>query len=102
MLWPFRDQAVDPAVADPCAPSSAWTPGGDQPVLSCTLVRDDRYLRRTEGWQELARSDADVRVGVMGPPGVPLTVLEEALAAARPMTDDEYATWLDEGPTPGW
>ncbi|MGY2065533.1 hypothetical protein [Blastococcus sp. SYSU DS0619] len=101
-VWLFRDDPVDPAASDPCAATSLWTPGGDQPMTSCTAVRDGVWLRTTDGWQELARHDADVRVGATAGPEVPVPVLEQALAAARPMTDEEYATWLDEGLTPGW
>ncbi|NEK87729.1 hypothetical protein GCU60_18480 [Blastococcus saxobsidens] len=102
VLWLFRDQPVDPATSDPCAAFSLWTPGGDQPITSCTQVGDGAWLRGTGSWQELARFDADVRVGVTADPGVERAVLEAALDAARPMTDAEYETWLDEGMTPGW
>ncbi|MGY1885792.1 hypothetical protein ACI799_10880 [Blastococcus sp. SYSU DS0753] len=102
VLWLFRAQPVDPAAADPCAATSLWTPGGDQPMTSCTALGDGRWLRSSGYWQELVRFDPDVRIGVTADPVVALPVLEAALAAARPMTEDEYETWLDEGLTPGW
>jgi hypothetical protein len=102
VLWVFRDQAVEPTASDPCAASSLWTPGGDQPMTSCVRVGDATWLRTSQGWQELARYDAGVRVGVTADPGVDRAVLDDALAAARPMTDGEYDTWLEEGLTPGW
>jgi len=102
VLWLFRDQAVDPAAADPCAQFSFWTPGGDHPMTSCAPLGDRTWLRSSGIWQELTRYDGDVRVGVTADPGVDVAVLEEALSAARPMTDDEYRTWLEEGLTPGW
>jgi hypothetical protein len=102
VLWLFRDQPVDPAASDPCAAFSLWTPGGDQPITSCAQVGDGLWLRGTGYWQELARFDADVRVGVSADPSVDRAVLEAALDAARPMTDAEYDTWLEEGLTPGW
>ncbi|WP_166533586.1 hypothetical protein [Blastococcus xanthinilyticus] len=101
VLWLFRDDPVNTAAADPCAATSLWTPDGDQPMTSCGIVRDGVWLRASAGWQELARYEADVRVGVTAAPEVPVPVLEQALAAARPMTDDAYAVWLDEGLTPG-
>jgi hypothetical protein len=102
VLWLFRDQPVDPATSDPCAVFSLGTPGGDQPMTSCTALGDGRWLRSSGYWQELVFFDRDVRVGVTADPVVALPVLEQALAAARPMTDDEYEVWLDEGLTPGW
>ncbi|WP_139228902.1 hypothetical protein [Blastococcus tunisiensis] len=101
-LWLFRDRAVDPGLPDPCAAFSFWTPGGDQPLTACTPLGDGRWLRTSETWQELTRLAPEVRTGVSAAPTVPLPVLEAALAAARPMTDAEYDTWLEEGLTPGW
>ncbi|MCF6745135.1 hypothetical protein E9529_12790 [Blastococcus sp. KM273128] len=101
-LWLFRDDPVDPAAADPCAVPSLRTPDGDQPVIACRSVRDGVWLRETDGWQELTRYGTDVRVGVAAPAAVAVPVLEEALAAARPMTGAEYESWLEEGLTPGW
>lgn len=98
----FRDRAVDPDESDPCAAFSFYTPAGDNPTTACRRVGDRLWWRSTGSWQELARHDSDVRVGVMAQPGVPLEALEAALSAARPMTDDEYERWLDEGLTPGW
>ncbi|MCA0144434.1 hypothetical protein [Blastococcus sp. LR1] len=98
----FRDLALDPAESDPCAAPFVRTPAGDATVTSCVQVRDGLYLRTADSGQELVRHDADVRIGVVAGPDVPVAVLEETLASARPMTDDEYETWLDEGMTPGW
>ncbi|WP_116449896.1 hypothetical protein [Blastococcus litoris] len=102
VLWLFRDQAVDTTTSDPCAATSLWTPGGDQPLTGCTPLGDGTWLRTSATWQELARFGPEVRVGVTAAPTVPRRVLEEALAASRPMTDAEYDTWLDEGLPPGW
>src|SRR3712207_6249685 len=101
VLWLFRDRAVDPATTDPCAATSLWTPGGDQPVTGCTALGDGTWLRTSATWQELARFGPEARVGVTAAPTVPREVLEEALGAARPMTDAAYETWLDDGLSPG-
>ncbi|SDF28388.1 hypothetical protein SAMN05660485_02977 [Blastococcus fimeti] len=98
----FRDRPVHAGEPDPCAQFSFYTPEGDHPMTACTPLGDRTWLRSTGSWQELSRHDPDARVGVMARPGVSLEALQEALDAARPMTDDEYESWLDDGLTPGW
>ena len=107
----FRDLGTTLDFAgDPCAASGWWTPEGDQPMTSCAPVGAKRWHRTTDLWQQLLERREHEWVGVAAPLDVPAGVLEEALANARPMTDDEYDDWLDEyftsgpgrGATGGW
>jgi hypothetical protein len=99
----YRDEPVDTAVrGDPCAAPWLWTREQSATVTACGEVGEDLWLRSYDVTQELLRLRDDVRIGVTAPPGVPPAVLEAALDAARPMTDAEYDTWLEEGLTPGW
>lgn len=100
-FWLFRDDPVDPVEMDPCTAHALRTPGGQHRITSCTRIADDRWLRTSESWQELVRSGPDVQVGVVAGREPSLALLEQALDAARPMTDAEYEVWLDEGLPPG-
>jgi hypothetical protein len=93
VLWLSR-QGDTWVPADPCTATALWTPEGDQPLTACTAVDGDRWLRTTDLWLELLTRRDGVRVGVAAPREVPQPLLEQALARARPMTEDE--AWLDE------
>ncbi len=95
VLWLSR-QGDAWVPADPCTATAVWTPEGDQPTTACTRVDGDRWLRTTDLWQELLTRRDGVWVGVTAPRDIPRALLDQALAGARPMTGDEYETWLDE------
>jgi hypothetical protein len=110
VLHLFRDDVTPPALdGDPCSVSGWWTPEGDQPTTSCIPVGADRWWRTSDRWKQVLERRDGEWVGVAATTGTPAALLEDAVADARPMTDDEYGDWLDEyfttGPgrqSPGW
>ena len=90
----FRDDGSTVAPAgDPCALPSWWTPEGDQPTTSCRPIGEDRWPRTSDLWQQLLERRDDEWVGVTALRDVPETLLAEAMANARRMTDEEYDLW---------
>jgi hypothetical protein len=79
-----------------CTATALSTPEGDQPTTACTRVDGDRWLRSTDLRQELLPRRDGVWVGVTTPRDVPQALLDQALAGARPTSEDEYEAWLDE------
>jgi hypothetical protein len=81
---------------DPCT-AAFYTPEGDFTVDACTTADGLTWLRSAEGyWQQLVRRVDGTWLGATARPGVPQELLDQALAHARPMTEDEYDAWLDE------
>ena len=90
----------------------------DNASLLPAYVPDDQVKLDRMGWPEWAKDIIIAEVKALGvrvslfmdptpeamaaaPLGTPRSLLEEALANARPMTDDEYDDWLDEYFTSG-
>ena len=90
----FRDDgaAVAPG-GDPCARPSLSTPEGEQPTTSCRPTGEERWHRTSDPWQQLLERRDDEWVGVAARREVPAALLEEAMANARRMTDEEYDLW---------
>jgi len=95
-LWLFRTGDAASVGVDPCTATATWMPDGDHPVTSCTPVGEGHWLRTTDAWQELLTRRDDAWVGVAARPDVPRPLLEQALAGARPMDDEEYGAWLED------
>ena len=80
---------------DPCA-GEFYTPEGTFAVTSCAAADGVTWTRSSEGyWQQLVRRVDGTWLGATARPDVPQHLLEEALDNARPMTDEEYESWLD-------
>lgn len=80
----------------PCT-AAFYTPEGDFTLDACTTADGGTWLRSAAGyWQQLVRRVDGTWLGATARPGVPQDLLDQALAHARPMTEDEYDDWLDE------
>ena len=96
VLHLFRDGGTALAIdGDPCSPFGWWTPEGDQPMTSCAPAGGDRWRRTSDYWQQILERRDSEWVGVAAPLDVPGPLLADAVANARPMTDEEYDAWLD-------
>jgi hypothetical protein len=102
----FRDDGSTVAPdGDPCAQSSWSTPEGNRSTTSCRPTGEGRWRRTSDLWQQLLERRGEEWVGVAALRDVPETLLEEAMASARRMTDEEYDLWAqamlpqDRGPS---
>jgi hypothetical protein len=88
-------EAVVPG-GDPCA-GEFFTPEGTFVATSCSSDDGVTWFRVADtSWQQLVTRVDGTWLGAAARPDVPRALLEEALRNARPMTDDEYDSWLDE------
>jgi hypothetical protein len=81
---------------DPCA-GEFFTPEGTFVATSCSSTDGVIWQRVADTyWQQLVTQVDGTWLGAAARPDVPRALLEEALRNARPMTDAEYESWLDE------